>query len=94
MQKLFSLVLAVGVVLALAGIGFAQVQKVTGGDGRNQKGVDVEVKGTTATVDAIDYENRMGTLRLPDGTMVTFKFGPVMTDFNQLQVGNQVIIRK
>jgi hypothetical protein len=94
MKKLFSLVLATGVVLALAEIGFAQVQKVTGDDGRNQRVVKVEVKGTTATVDAIDYENRMGTLRLPDGTMVTFKFSPAVTNFNHLKVGDQVIIGK
>jgi len=90
----FSLVLAVVVVLALTEIGFAQVQKVTGDDGRNQRGVKVEVKGTTATVDAIDYENRMGTLRLSDGTILTFKFGPAVTNSNQLKAGDQVIIRK
>jgi hypothetical protein len=94
MKKLFSLVLAVGVVLALAEIGLAQVQKVTGEDGRNQGGFKVEVKGTTATVDVIDYENRMGTLRLPDGTIVTFKFSPAVTNSSDLQAGDQVIIRR
>ena len=83
--------LAVGVVLALAEIGFAQVQKVAGDGGRTQRAVKVEVEGNTATVDAIDYENRMGTLRLPDGTIVTFKFGSAVTNSN-LKVGDQVII--
>jgi len=92
MKKLFSIVLAVGVVLMLAEIGFTQVQKMTGDDGHG--GVKVEVKGTTATVDAIDYDNRMGTLRLPDGTIITFKFGPAVTDSNHLKVGDQVIIRR
>jgi hypothetical protein len=94
MKKLFSLVLAVGVVLALAEIGFAQVQKVTGDDGRKQRAVKVEVEGNTATVDTIDYENRMGTIRLPDGEIVTFKFGPAVTNSNHLKVGDQVIIRR
>ena len=92
MKKLFSLVLAAGVVLALAEIGFAQVQTVAGDDGRKQRTVKVEVERNTATVDAIDYENRMGTLRLPDGTIVTFKFGPAVTNSNHLKVGDQVMI--
>ncbi len=94
MRKLFSLVLAVGAVLVFTETGFAQVQKVTGDDGRNQRGVKLDVKGTAATVDAIDYENRMGTLRLSDRAIVTFKFGPAVTNSNQLKAGDQVIIWK
>jgi hypothetical protein len=94
MKKLFSLVLATGVVFALAQIGFAQVQKVTGDDGQDPRAVKVEVEGNTATVVAIDYENRMGTLRFPDGTMVTFKLGPAVTNSNHLKMGDRVIIRR
>ncbi len=94
MKKLFCLLLAVVVVLALAQIGLAQVQKMTGNDGQNTRAINVEVEGNTATVDAIDYENCMGTLRLPDGTMVTFKFGTAVTNSDDLKVGDQVIIRR
>ncbi len=93
MKKLFSVVLAVGVVLALAQVGFAQVQ-VTGDDSQNPRTVKVEVEGNTATVAAIDYENHTGTLRLLDGTMVAFTFGPAVTDFFYLKVGDQVIIKR
>ncbi len=94
MKQLFLMVLVVGVVLVLAQVGFAQVQKVTGDDGQNLRIVKVEVEGNTATVDAIDYENHTGTLRLLDGTMVAFTFGPAVTDFFYLKVGDQVIIKR
>ena len=96
MKKLISLVLAVGMVIALAQIGFAQAQKATGDDGQKADAVKVEAEENTATatVDAIDYESGTGTLKLSDGTMLTFIARPEMREFSRLKVGDQVIIRR
>ena len=48
---------------------------------------------STATVVGMDYANRTGTLKFPDGTTVTFKASPEARNFDQLKVGDQVLIR-
>ncbi len=53
-------------------------------------GVIVESYETSATVTAIDAEKRKVTLVTPDGTKSTFKAGPEVVNFNQIQVGDQV----
>jgi len=86
MRKVFSIALAVGLVSALAPFGFAQVETVV-----EKKAV--ESLTSTATVVGLDYENRTGTLKLPDGTTTTFKAWPEARNFDQLKVGDQVLIR-
>lgn len=49
-----------------------------------------ETFSTTATITAIDQSNRKLTLQGPKGKKTTFKAAPSMTNFNQLQVGDQV----
>lgn len=93
MKKVFSLLLTVGVVIAFAQPGFAQVQKMAGRDAQAPGGVKVEMEEGNATVDSVDYENRTGTLKLPDGTMLTFKAGPEVRNFDQVKVGDKVLIR-
>jgi hypothetical protein len=44
----------------------------------------------TATVTGIDKEKRKVTLVTPDGTMGTFKAGPDVVNFDQIQIGDQV----
>ena len=92
MKKVFSLVLAAGAVLAFAQLGFGQVG--TGVEKNSEKpgAVAVETVTSTATVVAINYENRTGTLRLPDGTAVAFTVRPEV-NFDQLKVGDKVSIR-
>ena len=93
MKKLFCLVLGVGLVIALAQFGFAQAQT---GVEKNATTPGFSAAGSptsTATVSAIDHENRTGMLRLPDGTTVTFKAGPEVRNFDNLKVGDQVLIR-
>ncbi len=85
MKKVFSLALAVGLVSMFAQFGFAQVETVV-----EKKAV--ESRTSTATVVGIDYEGRTGTLKLPDGTTATFKAWPEARDFDQLKVGDQVLI--
>ena len=93
MKKALFLVLAVGMVIAFAEPGFAQVEKRAGNDAQ-VPGVKVEAEENAATVASIDYENRTGTLKLPDGTMVTFKAGPEVRNFDHVKVGDKVLIRK
>jgi translation elongation factor P/translation initiation factor 5A len=72
--------------------------KSTGGESTTivaaQKGVPggviVETYQTTATVTGIDADKRKVTLITPDGTKTTFKAGPEVANFNQIQVGDQV----
>lgn len=45
---------------------------------------------TTATVTAIDTANRKVTLVSPTGHKTTYKCGPDVVNFNQIQVGDQV----
>jgi hypothetical protein len=93
MKKVFFLVLVVGVVIALAQPGFAQVQKLASSESQAPGKVKVEVEESTATVASVDYENRTGTLKLPDGTVLTFEAGPEVKNFDLLKVGDKVVIR-
>lgn len=93
MKKLFSLVLGVGLVIALTQFGFAQAQTGVEKKATTPGFSAVESPTSTATVGAIDYENRTGMLKLPDGSTVTFKAGPEVENFDKLKVGDQVLIR-
>ncbi len=93
MNKIFSLSLAVCVVIAFAQPGFGQVQKLASSESQAPGKVKVEVEETTATVASVDYENRTGTLKLPDGTMVAFKARPELKNFDLVKVGDKVLIR-
>jgi hypothetical protein len=53
-------------------------------------GYEVETISTTATVVAINASNRKLTLQTPDGKKTTFKAGPDVVNFPQIQVGDQV----
>ena len=52
--------------------------------------VAVETFTTSATVTAIDGPKRKVTLTTPDGSSTTYKAGPDVVNFDQLQVGDQV----
>ena len=93
MKKGFSLVVAVGLVIAFAQIGFAQVGTTVERDAERAGTVVAQTATSTATVAAIDHEHRIATIRLPDGTAVTFKAGPEVKSFDQLRVGDQVLVR-
>lgn len=53
-------------------------------------GTIVETYKITATVTAVDAASRKVTLVTPDGTKTTFKAGPEVVNFGQIQVGDQV----
>ena len=91
MRKAFFLVLAVGVIIAFAQPGFGQVQKLASSE--FQVPAKIKVEESTATVVSVDYENRTGMLKLPDGTMLAFKARPELKDFDLVKVGDKVLIR-
>jgi hypothetical protein len=94
MKKLCSLLLAVGVVIAFAQPGFSQVERMADNDAQVPGAVRVGADEATAIVDAVDYENRTGTIRLPDGTTLSFKAWPELRNFDRVKVGDKVFIRK
>jgi hypothetical protein len=53
-------------------------------------GVVVETRKLTATVDAIDAENRTVTLETKDGEKTTVKCGPEAINFDQVHVGDKL----
>jgi hypothetical protein len=93
MKKGFSLVVATGLVIAFAQVGFAQVGTTVERDAEMAGTVVAQAATSTATVAAIDYERRIATIRLPDGSTVTFRAGPEVRSLDQLKVGDQVLVR-
>jgi len=57
------------------------------------KTVTSEMKVQTGTVEAIDPERRMVTLKKSDGTYVTIVAGPDITRFSEVKVGDTVTAR-
>src|SRR5436190_17343162 len=53
-------------------------------------GTIVETYKIAATVTAVDAASRKVTLATADGTKTTFKAGPEVVNFHQIQVGDQV----
>jgi len=53
-------------------------------------GIVVDTYKITAAVNAVDAASRKVTLVTPDGTKTTYKAGPEVVNFNQIQVGDQV----
>ncbi len=93
MKKEISLVLAVAIVIGFAQLGYAEV--VAGIEKSAERPSPAVVKSATsvATVVGIDYEARTGTLMLSDGKTVTFSAGPEVRNFDQMKVGDRVLIR-
>ena len=93
MKKVLSVVSVICAIMAFAQLGFAQVQKI-GNDIEKPGAIVVEAVTSRATVDTVDYEKRTGTLKLPDGTIVTFSFGPEVSSFEQINVGDKVLLKE
>jgi hypothetical protein len=54
---------------------------------------DVETRVMTATVEAIDPQQRTVTLRGPQGNAVTLKVGEQVKQCDQVQAGDEVVVR-
>jgi hypothetical protein len=55
--------------------------------------IAVETATTSATVSAIDPVNRLVTLSGPNGVIGTYRCGPAVRNFNQIQIGDTVTAR-
>ena len=92
MKMILSLLFVGCAIIAFAQFGSAQTQKIDRGVEKPGP-VSVAAIESKATICAIDYEKRTGTLRLPDGTTETFNAWPEVRNFDQVKVGDQVILR-
>ena len=92
MKKILSLVVVGYAIIAFAQFGFAQTQDIER-DAEKVGAVSVATMESTATIYAIDYEKRTGTLKLADGATETFNAGPEVKNFDQVKVGDQAILR-
>ena len=61
--------------------------------GEKPAGVVVGTREITATVDAIDPKTRMISLTGPRGNLVSFKLGDAVEHIDQIQKGDQVVLR-
>jgi Cu/Ag efflux protein CusF len=79
--------LVVGVIAAAVLVSMARTA------GAQSKTVTSEMKTQTGTVEAIDPDRRMVTLKKEDGTFVTVVAGPDITRFSEVKVGDKVTAR-
>lgn len=77
------------VLASYAGLGAANAAS-TGDQASPMSGIITTGTTATATVQAVDPDNRTVTLRSPDGTTKTYQVGPEAVNFDQIQVGDQV----
>ena len=82
MKRLVVGVIAAAVLMSMARTAGAQSKTVTS-----------EMKTQMGTVEAIDPERRMVTLKKEDGTFVTVVAGPDITRFSEVKVGDKVTAR-
>jgi hypothetical protein len=94
MKKIYCAVTVLSLILVFAAFSFAQAPETKTQPAKKpaQKpgGIVVEAVSGTATVDAVDKEKRMVTLKFADGKTQSLKLGPEVRNFDQIQVGDQV----
>lgn len=61
--------------------------------GKKPAGIVVNTTEVTATVEAIDYQNRTVTLKGPSGKMATLNVDPRVKKFKQVKVGDELVVR-
>lgn len=88
------LVIAVAVILGITAVYFLVSGKgiVTAGEQEQFGGVVVGVASGGATVQDIDYESRLATLKYDNGNIETIKAGPEVKNFTQVNKGDRVNI--
>jgi Cu/Ag efflux protein CusF len=91
LDKLATLALATALVLGLGSCSKGMKATETTDVTQTSAGaVAVETITMSASVSAVDMEKRKVTLTQSDGTSQTYKAGPDVANFDQLQVGDQV----
>lgn len=89
--------IVVSVALVAAGTvpAFAQKPAATGGSVMETspgKGTVTNVVKVTASVEAIDAAKRTVTLKGPEGKVTTITAGPAVKNFDQIKVGDSVVV--
>jgi len=89
-------VLSVALVTGASVPAFAQKPAATGGtvmETSPGKGTVASVVKVTASVEAIDAAKRTITLKGPEGNVVTITAGPEVKNFDQIKVGDFLVVR-
>jgi ribosomal protein L6P/L9E len=88
-------VLLVGATLAAAPVLAQQPGASTGivAASRPGEGAIASVVTVSATVEAIDKEDRVVTLKGPQGNLFNVVAGPEVRNFDQIKTGDQVVVR-
>lgn len=92
MKKMLSAVAVASLFVACASIALGAEPPATAA--KKQAGepgaIAVMVATATATVQSVDTAKRTVALKMPDGTVKTFKLGKEVRNFDQIKVGDQV----
>jgi Cu/Ag efflux protein CusF len=89
-------ILSVALIVAASVPAFAQKPAATGGtvmETAPGKGTVTSVAKITASVEAIDAAKRAITLKGPEGKVVTITAGPEVKNFDQIKVGDFLVVR-
>ncbi len=88
MKKVFSVFLAVVLVLLVSQFAMAKEKK----QAQKPGGVIVDAVSITATVESIDQAKRTVTLKGPEGNTRTFTVGKEAKNFDQVKAGDKVTV--
>ena len=88
--RIVGIVAVVVTTLASAAVAQQKADPATGGE---PGVVVVDLVEFTATVDAVDYDNRLVTLTGPQGNTVTVRVGPQVRNIDQVKAGDQLFVQ-
>jgi len=86
-------IIAAAVVSLAAGVAFGQTGSTVAAKSEPGKVSMAEAVRITATVEAIDAAKRLVTLKGPEGNSFVVQAGPEVKNFNQVKVGDLVVVR-
>jgi hypothetical protein len=93
MKRALIVVVVVAALFAAASPGFAQKTGMGKPDGDKPGFVAVNLSVVKASVEDIDKQSRMITLKGPRGNLVTLKAGEEIVNFDQINKGDDVVAR-
>jgi hypothetical protein len=94
MKRLFVFVAIIMFALSFAGIGLAQQKKgESASTGKKPSVYREKVVTATATVEAVDLEKRIVTLRRADGSLFDLDVGEEVRNLPQVKVGDNVVVK-
>lgn len=86
MKKKWALMLALSLVVAAAPAAAAKKK-----EGNKPGVVMTEVVVIKASVEVVDHENRLLTLKGPEGNVVTVRVGEEVRNFHQIKTGDEIV---